>query len=85
MVNPRKVQTRFTQVDDVVLVKESLAHSPFTDRSRWAHVAVSVTDAIGRPRFTVDARRVRKRVKLLMEQWRKTDREGLQSYYNTNK
>ncbi|XP_062610472.1 uncharacterized protein LOC134272239 [Saccostrea cucullata] len=70
-MSERKKQIRFSEKDDLLLLREVLAKNPFKDRAKWTD-----SDAISRAGFTVDGRRVRERTNLLLEHHRKNDAES---------
>ena len=72
----RKKQIRFTEDDDIKLLKEVLGRNPFKDRTKWSGIG----ETISKPGFTVDSRRVRERTQLLLDQHRKSDAKNRKKY-----
>ncbi|CAC5407087.1 unnamed protein product [Mytilus coruscus] len=70
-------QVRFQPKDDLVLLREVLDRNPFKNKSAWNEIALSVADT--RSNFQIDARRVRERSHLLIDQPKKNNAESLKS------
>ncbi|VDI26134.1 Hypothetical predicted protein [Mytilus galloprovincialis] len=73
----RKKQVRFQTKDDLVLLREVLAKNPFQNKSAWNEIASAVADT--RSNLQVDARRVRERTHLLIDQHKKSNADSLKS------
>ncbi|XP_067681148.1 uncharacterized protein [Haliotis asinina] len=77
----RKTQVRFSEKDDVTLLREVLASNPFKDKGKWQAVADNLTTT--RSNFSVDTRRVRERTHLMLDQLKQKTAEDLRSSGNT--
>ncbi|XP_061163417.1 uncharacterized protein LOC133172526 [Saccostrea echinata] len=64
MESGRKKQFRFSEQDDIKLLREVISRNPFKDRAKWAEISSVLP-------LNIDARRVRKRTVLLIEQRKK--------------
>ncbi|XP_038052609.1 eukaryotic translation initiation factor 5B-like [Patiria miniata] len=76
MAAMRKKAVRFSAQDDLCLLREVVAQNPFSDKGKWATVAMEVTSTVDRQGFDVDTRRVRERTILLLEQFKKSDNDA---------
>ena len=72
----RKKQVRFSANDVIKLLKEVLADNPFEDKSKWSGIGrrISVDN------FNIEPRRARERTLLLLNQFRKEEREAMSRY-----
>jgi hypothetical protein len=75
-MSERKKQVRFTEKDDIILLKDVLARNPFRERNRWTGIA----EAVSRGGFSVDSRRDRERTFLLIDQHRAKNAESKKRY-----
>ncbi|XP_062578388.1 uncharacterized protein LOC134240297 [Saccostrea cucullata] len=66
----RKKQVRFSDQNDIKLLREVLSKNPFEEKSKWAEIASKLP-------MDVDTRRVRERTLLLIEQRRKHNKSSL--------
>ncbi|XP_062571216.1 MAP7 domain-containing protein 2-like [Saccostrea cucullata] len=73
MNTERKKQIRFKSEDDIRLLREIVAKNPIKDKSKWAEIASTLSS----PNFILDARRVRERANLLIEQHKRENLENL--------
>ncbi|XP_061169194.1 uncharacterized protein LOC133178519 [Saccostrea echinata] len=64
MESGRKKQFRFSEQDDIKLLREVISRNPFKDRAKWAEISSVLP-------LNIDARRVRERTVLLIEQRKK--------------
>uniref|UniRef100_A0A8W8JM80 Uncharacterized protein n=1 Tax=Magallana gigas TaxID=29159 RepID=A0A8W8JM80_MAGGI len=69
----RKKQIRFKNDDDIRLLREVVARNPIKNKNKWTEVAA----VLSTPMFVLDARRVRERTNLLIEQHKRENRENL--------
>ncbi|XP_061181155.1 MAP7 domain-containing protein 2-like [Saccostrea echinata] len=69
----RKKQIRFKSEDDIRLLREIVASNPMKNKSKWAEIAATLSS----PDFILDARRVRERTHLLIDQHKRENRENL--------
>lgn len=60
-----------------VLCREVISRNPFKDRGKWLEISLALP-------MSVDARRVRERTVLLMEQRRKANSSSLKKYNYRN-
>uniref|UniRef100_A0A8W8P295 Uncharacterized protein n=1 Tax=Magallana gigas TaxID=29159 RepID=A0A8W8P295_MAGGI len=70
MDSGRKKQFRFSEQDDIKMLREVISRNPFKDRGKWLEISLALP-------MSVDARRVRERTVLLMEQRRKANSSSL--------
>lgn len=75
----RKTQVRFSSKDDINLLKEVLSENPFTDKSKWNNIAENLKENAEKV-FSVDARRVRERTQLLLQQFKTENIEALKRF-----
>lgn len=73
----RKKQIRFKNDDDIRLLREVVARNPIKNKNKWTEVAT----VLSTPMFVLDARRVRERTNLLIEQHKRENRENLKRYF----
>lgn len=73
----RKKQIRFKNDDDIRLLREVVARNPIKNKNKWTEVAA----VLSTPMFVLDARRVRERTNLLIEQHKRENRENLKRYF----
>jgi len=72
----RKKQVRFSQYDDLALLREVLAKNPFKNKLKaWVDIASTITES--RPHMQVDARRVRERTYLMVDNYKKENAKSL--------
>ena len=65
----RKKQIRFQPKDDIMLLRDVLARSPFKTSAAWNEIATELSTL----NFQVDARRVRERSNLLIDHHKKAE------------
>ncbi|XP_062571682.1 trichohyalin-like [Saccostrea cucullata] len=70
MDSGRKKQFRFSEQDDIKLLREVISRNPFKERGKWA----DISSVISR---NIDARRVRERTLLLIDQRKKFNSSSL--------
>lgn len=73
----RKKQIRFKNDDDIRPLREVVARNPIKNKNKWTEVAT----VLSTPMFVLDARRVRERTNLLIEQHKRENRENLKRYF----
>lgn len=73
----RKKQIRFKNDDDIRLLREVVARNPIKNKNKWTEVAA----VLSTPMFVLDARRVRERTNLLIEQHKRENRENLKRFF----
>ncbi|XP_052692861.1 trichoplein keratin filament-binding protein-like [Crassostrea angulata] len=71
-MSEHKKQIRFSENDDLSLLKEVLAKNPFKDRTKWSEIS----DTVSRGSFVVDGRRVRERTNLMLDHHKKSNAES---------
>ena len=72
----RKKRVRFSANDDIKLLKEVLADNPFEDKSKWSGIATRISV----DNFNIEPMRERERTLLILNQFRKEEREALSRY-----
>lgn len=72
----RKKQVRFSANDDITLLKEVLADNPYEDKSKWSGIGRRISVDT----FNIEPRRARERTQLLLNQFRKEEREAMSRY-----
>ena len=74
----RKKAVQFTVTEDLMLLTEVVGQNPYTNgRQVWTNVAATVTAAIARGDFLIDARRARERTQLLVKHYKSNNRAQL--------
>lgn len=68
----RKKQVRFSQYDDLALLREVLAKNKL---KAWVHIGSTITES--RPHTQMDARRVRERTYLMVDNYKKENAKSL--------
>jgi len=75
----KKKQIRFSSADDIKLPKDVVSQNPSLSKD-WKAVADAVSDAVEKEIFIIDARRARGNMTLLIDQFKKENRQALKRY-----